>query len=426
MRTTRRSASPCRSPACPPGPAPSIPQAVPDARSLFLGLHYSLAKLPEQPMAARRADPRVGYFDTVRQDFSDDLARTPRVHQINRWRLEKKDPTAAVSEPVKPITFWLDRTIPVKYRDAMSKGILAWNSAFERIGFKDAVVVKVQPDDADFDTLDVGVASVRWMINAQPLFGAIGPSQIDPRSGEILDADIGFESLSSRGVRALRAQVLASKVAVDWPALMQSSSEERIAQIGAQRAMAGGLDIHECQHADMAAEQLSYALDVLEARGELDPSSPEAQQWVQDYLTDTTMHEVGHTLGLRHNFRSSRVYTDAQLSDPDFARQNGLAGSVMEYAPINLSRARRTQHGGVAAARSGRTTTGRSSTATSRSRPITRRPSCNASPRAAASRSWPTAPTRTTSSASIRSRCTSTWAATRWRSPRSASTSRAT
>ena len=321
-----------------PGPAPSIPQSVPDARSLFLGLHYALAKLPEQPMAARKADPRVGYFDTVRQDFSDDLARTPRVHQINRWRLEKKDPAAALSEPVKPITFWLDRTIPLRYRDAIGKGILAWNAAFERIGFKDAVVVKVQPDDADFDTLDVGVASVRWMINAQPIFGATGPSQIDPRSGEILDADIGFESLSSRGVRALRSQVLASKVALDWPALMQSSSEERIAQINAQRATAGGLDIHECRHADMAAEQLGYALDVLEARGELDPQSPEAQQWVLDYLTDTTMHEVGHTLGLRHNFRSSRVYSETQLADPEFVRQNGLAGSVMEYAPINLSR----------------------------------------------------------------------------------------
>jgi hypothetical protein len=83
---------------------------------------------------------------------------------------------------------------------------------------------------------------------------------------------------------------------------------------------------------------LSYALDVLEARGELDPASPEAQQWVLDYLTDTTMHEVGHTLGLRHNFRSSRVYTEAQLADPEFVRVNGLAGSVMEYAPINLSR----------------------------------------------------------------------------------------
>jgi len=321
-----------------PGPAPSVPSAVPDARSLFLGLHYSLAQLPDKPMQPRLADARVGYFDTVQQDFSDDLSRTPRVHVINRWRLEKKDPNAALSEPVKPITYWLDRTIPLKYRDAITKGILSWNSAFERIGFKNAVVVKVQPDDADFDTLDVGVASVRWMTNAVPQFGAIGPSQIDPRSGEILDADIGFESLSSRSVRALRAQVLASRVSVDWPALMQSSSDERLAELMAQRAASGGLEAEQCRHADFAAEQLGYAIDVLEARGELDPDSPEAQQWVLDYLTDTTMHEVGHTLGLRHNFRSSRVYTDAQLSDPEFTRTNGLAGSVMEYAPINLSR----------------------------------------------------------------------------------------
>ncbi len=312
--------------------------ALPDARSLFLGLHYSLAQLPEQPMQPRLADPRVGYFDTVQQDFSNDLSRTPRVHVISRWRLEKKDPNAALSEPVKPITYWLDRTIPLKYRDAITKGILAWNSAFERIGFKNAVVVKVQPDDADFDTLDVGVASVRWMTNAVPQFGAIGPSQIDPRSGEILDADIGFESLSSRSVRALRSQVLASRVSVDWPALMQSSSDERLAELMAQRAASGGLEAEQCRHADFAAEQLGYAIDVLEARGELDPDSPEAQQWVLDYLTDTTMHEVGHTLGLRHNFRSSRIYTDAQLSDPEFTRTNGLAGSVMEYAPINLSR----------------------------------------------------------------------------------------
>jgi hypothetical protein len=280
----------------------------------------------------------VGYFDTVVQDFSDDLARSPRRHQINRWRLEKKDPSAELSEPVKPITFWLDRTIPLKYRDAISKGILVWNDAFERIGFKNAIVVKTQPDDADFDTLDVGVASIRWMTNASPSFGAIGPSQIDPRTGEILDADIGFESLSSRNVRALRSQVLASRVAVDWPALMQSSAPERVAELAARSAGGAGYDADQCHHADMAAEQLAYAMDVLEARGDLDPSSPEAQQWVLDYLTDTTIHEVGHTLGLRHNFRSSRIYTEAQLADPEFTRKYGLAGSVMEYAPINLSR----------------------------------------------------------------------------------------
>jgi hypothetical protein len=325
-------------PGAPPGPAPSIPNSLPDVRSLFVGMHYSLAVLPQQPMRPRRSDPRVGYFDTVVQDFSDDLARSPRRHQINRWRLEKKDPSAEMSEPVKPITFWLDRTIPLKYRDAISKGILVWNDAFERIGFKNAIVVKTQPDDADFDTLDVGVASIRWMTNASPSFGAIGPSQIDPRTGEILDADIGFESLSSRNVRALRSQVLASRVAVDWPALMQSSAPERVAELAARSAGGAGYDADQCHHADMAAEQLAYAMDVLEARGDLDPSSPEAQQWVLDYLTDTTIHEVGHTLGLRHNFRSSRIYTEAQLADPEFTRKYGLAGSVMEYAPINLSR----------------------------------------------------------------------------------------
>jgi hypothetical protein len=308
-------------PGAPPGqPAPTIPNALPDARSMFLGMYYSLAVLPQQPMQPRTSDPRVGYFDTMVQDFSDDLARTPRKHRINRWRLEKQDPSAALSEPVKPITFWLDRTIPIKYRDAITKGILVWNDAFERIGFKNAIVVKVQPDDADFDTLDVGVASIRWMTNASPSFGAIGPSQIDPRSGEILDADIGFESLSSRSVRALRSQVLASRVAVDWPALMQSSAPERVAELTARSAAGAGYDADQCHHADMAAEQLAYALDVLEARGDIDPASPEAQQWVLDYLTDTTIHEVGHTLGLRHNFRSSRIYTEAHWPTPSSRR----------------------------------------------------------------------------------------------------------
>jgi hypothetical protein len=81
-----------------------------------------------------------------------------------------------------------------------------------------------------------------------------------------------------------------------------------------------------------------YALDVMDARGELEPGSPLAQQFVLDYLKDTVMHEVGHTLGLRHNFRASRVYTEAQLSDPEFTRANGTTGSVMEYNAINLPR----------------------------------------------------------------------------------------
>ena len=221
------------------------------------------------------------------------------------------------------------------------------------------------------------------MTNARAGFGAIGPSHVDPRSGEILDADIGFESLSSRSIRALRSQILASRAAVDWPALMQSGIEER--GIDAWHAAAPH-DPLLCTYADQAAEQLGYALDVLEARGELDPGSPEAQQFVLDYLTDTTMHEVGHTLGLRHNFRASRVYTERSWPTRSSRAQNGLAGSVMEYAPINLaSAAARARGSAVPASRSGPTTTGRSSTPTSRSTRIDESaPSWSASPRRSA------------------------------------------
>ncbi|WP_372526916.1 zinc-dependent metalloprotease [Piscinibacter sp.] len=307
-------------------PGPSVPRSLPDPRSLFMSFHYSLARLPEQPMHARKADGRVGYFTSSTTDFTDDLARTPRQRFVNRWRLEKKDPSAALSDPVKPITFWLDRSIPEKYRTPITAGVLEWNKAFEQIGFSNALQVEVQPDDAAWDTLDFGRASIRWMTNSSPTFGAIGPSHVDPRSGEILDADIGVESLSSRNLRALRSQILAPAAsgALEHDAQMPTG-------LRGMRAQAS------CNYADQAAEQLSYGLDVLEARGDIDPASPEAEKFVADYLKDTTMHEVGHTLGLRHNFRSSRIYSDAQLSDPTFTATHSLTGSVMEYAPINLA-----------------------------------------------------------------------------------------
>ncbi len=315
-----------RQPNTPPGaPVPTVPIAVPDPRSLFVTANYTFTPLPEAQMRPRAADSRIGYFTQSQWDFSDDLARSPVVRHVDRWRLEKKDPAAALSEPVKPIVFWLDRTIPVKYRATITAGILEWNKAFERIGFKDAVQARVQPDDADFDTLDGG-ASVRWMTNAVPRFGAIGPSHVDPRSGEILAANIGIESLSSRNVRASRAQILTGSSPTELARLMQFGGA----------AQGEAFDAHACHNAEQAADQLGYALDVLEARGDLDPDSPEAEAYVLAYLKDTTMHEVGHTLGLRHNFRASRAYTDAQLSDPEFTRTNALTGSVMEYAPVNL------------------------------------------------------------------------------------------
>ncbi len=151
--------------------------------------------------------------------------------------------------------------MPLKYRAVVGEGILEWNKAFEKIGFKDAIVVKQQSDDAEFDTLDLGYASVRWLMSAVPGFGAIAPKHVDPRSGEILDADIGFETLSSRSLRNLRAQTLSG--AASFAAVLGGHAEH------------AGHD--QCVYGDMAAEQLAYALDVLEARGEIDADSPQAE-----------------------------------------------------------------------------------------------------------------------------------------------------
>jgi hypothetical protein len=338
-------------------PVPLIPRFLPDSRSLLVSLNLSLAPLPEQPMRTRRADPRVGTFTSTVFDFSDDLRFTPRQRYVNRWRLEKKDPAAELSEPVKPITFWIDRNVPLAYRDTVRAAILEWNKPFEKIGFKNAIVVEQQADDAKFDTLDFGYASVRWMMNADPLFGAIGPSHVDPRTGEILDADIGFEGMSARAVRGVRAQVLPGPATPATPAPAAGTSTGTGTGVIAQsdlfgspaaqfNAMApqeapglpGREELQRCMHGALAAEQLGYALDVMEARGELEPDSPIAQQFVLDYVKESIMHEVGHALGLRHNFRASRAYTEAQLADAEFTRAHGTTGSVMEYNAVNLPR----------------------------------------------------------------------------------------
>ncbi len=314
-------------PLLPPGaPAPQTPpppRTTPDARSLFIGYVYNFRELPAQPMATRAADPRVGFFTDSYTDLSDDLKPINRVDNINRWRLEKKDPQAAMSEPKQPITFWLDRNIPKRYRASVEAGILEWNKAFERIGFKNAVVARQQPDDANFDTMDAGHASIRWFLGADVGF-AQGPSQTDPRTGEILDADIRMSDVFGRGARrTLREDLFTGAEKPAWRTALDT--------LWAQDAK------NACTYAAENAQELDFAFDLLTARGDIEPDSPEAEAFAQAYVKDTIMHEVGHTLGMRHNFRASTTVTRQQLQDKALGTTRGISGSVMDYNPFNLA-----------------------------------------------------------------------------------------
>jgi hypothetical protein len=309
----------------PPPPQTPPPQTTPEARSLFVTFVYNLRELPAQPMTPRAADPRVGYFTDSYTDLSDDLRANPKVHNIKRWRLEKKDPQAAMSEPVQPITFWMDRNIPVRYRPAVEAGILEWNKAFERIGFKNAVVARQQPDDAKFDLMDARHASVRWFLGADVGF-AQGPSHSDPRTGEILDADIRMSDVFGRGGRRLARDDLYGLDGQARPAWAAG-----LAGLAGTHASA-----EACTYAMEAIDEMHFALDLLEARGELDPDSPETEAFVQAYIKDVITHEVGHTIGLRHNFKASTTITRAQLKDKAFVTREGISGSVMDYNAFNL------------------------------------------------------------------------------------------
>jgi hypothetical protein len=290
-----------------PVPMPPPPTATPDPRSMFVSFYYSFMPLPE-PMQTRLADERVGFFTVARTDYTTDLIIKSKAHLLKRWRLEKMDANAAVSEPKQPIVYWLDKNIPEKYRASVTQGVLEWNKAFEKAGFKNALVVKQQQATDDFNNMDAKHTSIRWFTGADVGF-AIGPSQADPRTGEILDADIGMSDVFTRGAR--RAVV---------------------EDLGRVRGADGEL----CDHAEAAAQELHYALDLLEARG-LELDTPEAEALAQAYLKDVIMHEVGHTLGLRHNFRASTMYDLKQIQDPNFTKINGVATSVMDYTPFNIS-----------------------------------------------------------------------------------------
>jgi len=300
--------------------------ALADYRTIPVSVRYSFYALPEQPMRARHGDDRVGYFLDAVYDFSRDRKAVPYRTMVNRWRLEKKDPAAAVSEPVQPIVYYIDRTVPVEYRQYVKEGIEAWNKGFEAAGFRNAIVARDAPDDSTWSAEDVRYSTVRWSA-AYRMGYAIGPSQTDPRTGEILNADILISAVFPRGW-LFDWQELASPEAMRAQALRLSRPE-----LPGRAALAG----RACLQAAGLSHQLGVQHALLAGLGVLGDADSVPMRYVGEALRELIMHEVGHTLGLRHNFKSSSGVPNARLTDTAFTRRNGVAVSVMDYAPANIA-----------------------------------------------------------------------------------------
>ena len=244
-------------------------------------MHFSMVKLPEQPMMPRLFDERVGFFTTSMTDYSRPEHRAERRSYIARWRLEKKNPGIAVSEPVKPIVYYIDPATPKKWVPYLKRGIESWQPAFEAAGFKNAIIAKEAPtpeEDPTWSADDVRHSVVRWLPST--VENASGPHISDPRTGEILNADIQFYH-----------NVM--QLARDWYFVQVSPLDPR-------------------------AQKL-----------------PLSDELMGDLLTYVLAHEVGHTLGFEHNMKASSLYPPEKLRDPQWLKTMGHTPTIMDYARFN-------------------------------------------------------------------------------------------
>ena len=299
--------------------------SVPDGRYIGLSIHYTMAALPAQAMARRMGDDRVGNFWTVHKDFSNEDS-LPFVRLVNRWRLEPGERVGDKWRPKQPITYYIDPNVPAEYRQPFKDGVEAWNAAFEAAGWVGAIRAIDLPADADPE--DIRYATLRWNVSDQPGYGAIGPSTVDPRTGEVLDADILFESNMFLGFRYSWRNLVGPSGAAE--AFDQALGVGAFAsREGDRLELAGFANAFEAQGSLLKA--------ALVARGEIGPSDPVPMPFVNQAVKWVVMHEVGHTLGLQHNFRSSASTPVTKLHDPAWAKENGIYSSVMEYPTVNLA-----------------------------------------------------------------------------------------
>ncbi len=404
----------------------------------FQTIHYSFSEVPSASSGfkPRIADERVGYFTTAFSDLSKYTDDETRVRYINRWRLEKRDPSLKKSPPKEPIRFYVEHTAPVRYRRWIKAGVDYWNKAFEKVGLVDAIVIEYQDGVSkahmEKDPEDVRYNFIRWLNN--DIGTAIGPSRVHPMTGQILDADIiltdgwirhfnfNYEDLMPKlAMEGVSAETLAwlGKHPTWDPRVRMAPAEQanflrdKYAQ-EAYKPMAGfglaqadptllGDDEFDglygrvsqknglCMAAsgrslDLALTRMNWALTLIEAenadkkkakkkkeqeseeeeaddsdeggseetKGEEDSEEKESEEegkddkaaevdlldgmpewFVGPLLADLVAHEVGHTLGLRHNFKASSLFTLDEINSEEVKGKKPITASVMDYSPIN-------------------------------------------------------------------------------------------
>ena len=329
-----------------------------DSRGETVVIHYGLSSLSESGYQPRLADDRVGHFITAVKDFSSENTDTTFVRYVNRWRLERADPIDPknpnkLSPPRKKIVFWIEKSVPDEYRAAVREGILEWNKAFEKVGFRDAIEVR-QQENEEFDPEDINYNTFRWITTDQGF--AMGPSRANPLTGEILDADIIFDASmvrfwrqesklfptgsepastiqeARRGLNFLNMPALPG-LNREWNPAGSTQGVEDVRRNAIELAGQHGL----CQCSSHMKHELSLAAMAAMDRNVLKPGEKIPEELLTQAIKEVTMHEVGHTLGLRHNFKASTFLKNDQLHDTAVTRKMGLVGSVMDYAPTNLA-----------------------------------------------------------------------------------------
>ena len=381
----------------------------------LIGLHYSISKNEgSKGYKPRVADQRIGYFTTDYNDFGKYDGEGTDVRYINRWNIEKRDPELRLSPPKKQIVFYLEYTTPVRYRRWVREGVLYWNEAFEQIGIDKAIVVRQQDKETnqymDLDPEDVQYNFIRWLNN--DISTAIGPSRVNPLTGEILDADIvltdgwirAFESQFETAMPRIMTQGMTPETLAwfaehpNWdPRLrlappsqrefimqsLQHQAKQPYAGHPATKSPEGSVDsdysavagkTSGLENACLAAEGREFDVAMMrmaitlmrnsmdddeedededkdgedkdgedededdedgEPKEQLLDGMPES--FIGPLLADLVCHEVGHTLGLRHNFKASAIYDLAEMNSDEIKGKKPFCGSVMDYNPVNFN-----------------------------------------------------------------------------------------